>query len=228
MLKKYFILSLLILFNPWFMAVSDATEDASEQESVSTESSEKDQNAKTEDANLKEAEAFIKDLGSKAIHVLTAKKDNPVQQKKEFEEIFINHFAVKSIATFVLGRYRRTATTEEKKEFFELFKQSIADVYTERFKNYQNESFVVSHARPAGGKTKLIRVYSDIKKPNASPIEVEWKVFKDSDGEYRITDVIVEGLSMSTTQRSEYSSIIENHGGSLSGLNKVLKKRLAE
>ena len=46
--------------------------------------------------------------------------------------------------------------------------------------------------------------------------------------EYRITDVIVEGLSMSTTQRSEYSSIIENHGGSLSGLNKVLKQRLAE
>ena len=217
--------ALLLFFSFINISAADAEKDSESTGKTTVQESKNDDGSSTE---LKEAEQFIRELGADAIHVLTAKKDNPEEQKKEFEEIFINHFAVKSIATFVLGRYRRTATTEEKKEFFDLFKKSIADVYTERFKNYENESFVVTHARPAGGKSTLIRVYSEIKKPNSNPIEVEWKVFKKADGKFCITDVIVEGLSMSTTQRSEYSSIIENNGGSVADLNRILKQRLAE
>ncbi len=175
---------------------------------------------------LKESEEFIRDLGAKAIKVLTANKMNPQQQKKEFEEIFVNNFAVKNIATFVLGKYRRRARSEEKKRFFDLFKKSIADIYTERFKNYTNESFKVHRALTSGGKSTVIRVFSEISKEGAPPIDVEWKVFKDKSGKLVISDVIVEGLSMSTTQRSEYASIIDRHRGSLTALNDILEEKL--
>lgn len=175
---------------------------------------------------LKQAEAFVSDLGARAIAVLTTKKDNPAHQRQEFEEIFVNNFAVKQIATFVLGKYRRRASKEEKKRFFELFKKSIADIYTERFKHYKNESFKVQRALESAGKNRLIRVFSEISKEGSAPIDVEWKVFQTKDGKFVISDVIVEGLSMSTTQRSEYSSILDSKRGSLTALNDILEEKL--
>lgn len=187
---------------------------------------------KNEKELLVEAKKFIEDMGAKAIKTLTTKKDKPLEQKKEFEKIFINHFAVKNIATFVLGIHANPKRTsvEDKKEFFKLFKKSIADIYTERFKNYTNESFKVTRATESSGKSGIIRVFSEVSRDGASPIDVEWKIFKsykDDACSFSIADVIVEGFSMSTTQRSEYNAII-NREGSVAGLNRVLEKKLSE
>jgi phospholipid transport system substrate-binding protein len=54
---------------------------------------------------------------------------------------------------------------------------------------------------------------------------VNWRV-RLRDGKYKVIDVMVEGISMGQTQRSEFSSVIRKNGGKVKGLLVELRKRL--
>ena len=60
-------------------------------------------------------------------------------------------------------------------------------------------------------------------------MRVDWRVRRNSTGELRIIDVIVEGISMGQTQRAEFGSVISKNGGRVSGLiAELLKMDLPE
>jgi len=182
-------------------------------------------NSKSSSENLEKAKKFIGDLGARAINTLTSKEMPQIEREEKFEKIFEEAFDLMSIAKFVLGRYRRTATEQEKQEFLTLFKRSMSITYADRFSQYTNELFEITDAKNRDQERGLVRVASIIKRPDAPDVKVEWNVHCNKEKEFKIVDVIVEGVSMSTTQRQEYSSIIEREGGTVSGLNRALKKK---
>ena len=51
---------------------------------------------------------------------------------------------------------------------------------------------------------------------------VDWRL-QQRDGAWRIVDVMVEGVSMMVTQRSEFTALIQREGGSVSALNVRLR-----
>lgn len=178
-----------------------------------------------EEENFDAHIAMIKNLGTEAVDSLTSKTISEEERKLRFEKIFNEAFAVKSIARFVLGRYFRTASQSERAEFFKLFKKTISDIYANKFKNYNNESFTVTHARSLGINNG-VRVYSKIMRPGATPVDIEWKIFTQRDKSLKITDVIVEGISMSATQRSDFSSMLMQNNGKVSALNAALREKV--
>jgi phospholipid transport system substrate-binding protein len=167
---------------------------------------------------------LVDSLGREAIGVLTNNKTTTEVRETKFRELLHRGFDFKSIAKFVLGRYWRTGTDAEKKEYTDLFETMIVQAYSDRFKDYNNEEFLVKSVRSdeGGGMTVL----SEIVRPSGPSIKVEWKIFPAKDTNTpKIFDVKVDGVSMSVTQRSEFASIIQREGGTISGLNKVLKER---
>jgi phospholipid transport system substrate-binding protein len=56
------------------------------------------------------------------------------------------------------------------------------------------------------------------------PVKVDWRV-RNKDGRYKIVDVLVEGVSMSLTQRSDFSSVIQAGGGDVQVLLNHLKQK---
>jgi len=61
----------------------------------------------------------------------------------------------------------------------------------------------------------------------AKPLKVDWRV-RSKGGTYTIIDVMVEGISMIMTQKSEFSSFIKSSGGEFKNLLAELKKRVDE
>ena len=55
-------------------------------------------------------------------------------------------------------------------------------------------------------------------------LEVDWRLTQHN-GAYKISDVIVEGVSMAVTQRSEFASVIQRHGGQVQGLITALRQK---
>ena len=51
-----------------------------------------------------------------------------------------------------------------------------------------------------------------IRPPGAPPIEIDWRL-SVCDGVYKISDIVVEGVSMAATQRSEFAQMIQRNGG---------------
>jgi phospholipid transport system substrate-binding protein len=57
------------------------------------------------------------------------------------------------------------------------------------------------------------------------PLKVNWRVRARGEN-FKIIDIIVEGISMGQTQRSEFASVIRQNGGDIENLLSLLRKRL--
>lgn len=172
--------------------------------------------------DAKAATAFVQGLGDRAIAALADQSVGEAQRKQVFRDLLNENFDVQTIGRFVLGPYWRTATPEQQSEYMELFQKMIVEVYTERFSEYAGEQFKVTGAQPAGSRDAV--VLSQVIRPNGPPVNVSWRVRGKDDG-FKIVDVIVENVSMSQTQRSEFSSVIEGNGGRFDALLDALRRR---
>ncbi len=167
--------------------------------------------------------ALIRELGNRALEVL-GKNVGSTERAARFRQLFREDFDVPAIARFVLGRYWRVATEAEQQEFVRLFEGYIALAYANRLAEYSGETLKVVGSRPDGDASL---VTSEIIRPNgAPPAKVDWRVTR-ADGAYKITDVVVEGVSMAVTQRSEFASVIQRNGGKVEGLLAMLRQKTA-
>ncbi len=165
--------------------------------------------------------AVVTSLGNQALEVLGNNVD-PKLRVARFRQLFSEDFDVPGIARFVLGRYWRVATEPQQQEFVKLFADYIALAYSNRLAEYSGETLHVTGTRPAPDGSV---VSSEIVRPNgAPPAKVDW-VLTPHDGAYKISDVVVEGVSMAVTQRSEFASVIQRNGGQVQGLITALRQK---
>jgi len=69
-------------------------------------------------------------------------------------------------------------------------------------------------------------VSSQIVNPSgAPPVSAEWWVVRTGD-DLRIIDVVVDGVSLVLTLRQEFVAVIEQRGGGVSTLNRMLREKL--
>jgi phospholipid transport system substrate-binding protein len=124
----------------------------------------------------------------------------------------------------VLGRYWRTASDQQKKDFTAAFEDYMINVYWSRFNSYNGETLRVASAQDEGNGTILVT--TDIFRPETGnpPVKVSWSIVKNADG-FKIRDASLEGVSQALTYRDEFASIIERNGGSVDALITQLKER---
>jgi phospholipid transport system substrate-binding protein len=174
-----------------------------------------------DEARLESAKAFVDELIHKAISFLANGDLTHNQRKHKFEKLLLNRFDMKTIARFSLGRYWRTATTAQKKEYFKLFEHMILDVYSKRFGDYKGQKIDIRKARPEARSDILVTSF--ILQDNGTEIQLDWRV-RYKEGRYRVVDVIVEGVSMALTQRADFASVIQRGGGEVSVLLTHLRR----
>ncbi len=170
------------------------------------------------------AQAFIEGLADKAIAALTPPDIPQAEREARARQLLRENFAVETIGQFVLGRHWKAATPEERDEYLRLFEGLIVTTYVDRFKRYTGQRLKVigSRAEPGGD----VMVDSEIERSGGAPISVSWRV-RDENGQPKIVDVYVEGLSMGQAQREDFSSVIRNSGGKVSGLLDEMRKRIS-
>jgi phospholipid transport system substrate-binding protein len=166
------------------------------------------------------AEAFIDKMAQQGIGFLGDASMTDEQRKAEFRKLLNTNFDMSTIGRFALGRYWKSATDAQRSEYMSLFKQMTINVYAQRFSDYKGQKLQVRGSRAEG--TADILVNSDIIQPSGPAVVVDWRVRK-KDGSYKIVDVIVEGVSMAVTQRSDFASVIQRGGGDLNVLLAHLK-----
>ena len=96
--------------------------------------------------------------------------------------------------------------------------------YARRLGNYAGEQLVIEGGRALGDRGALVR--SRIIRPQGEPLQVEWRVRRTAEG-WKIIDVVLQGISMAVTHRSEFTAVIGGHGGRIDGLLKVLRDKTA-
>ncbi len=171
------------------------------------------------------AKSFINSLSDRAIKSLTKQGVPRPERIKRFRELFNDNFAVRTIGKWILGRYWRKASKDQRKEYLNLFEDLIVVSYVDRFAQYTGDGLNIKKTQ--SHNAKVATVFSEIQEPNATKaVRVDWRVGQRKAG-FKILDVVVEGTSMSQTMRSDFGSIIRQKGGKVSGLLEELRKKTA-
>lgn len=168
------------------------------------------------------ARIFIIELAERANTLLSDDSITPMERRDRFRSMFKESFDVPEVARFVLGRYWRKATPEERDEYLRLFEELVVGTWAPRFADYEKDKFTIVGSRAEG--SDFARVSSVLSFGQSDSIRVDWWIGRH-DNTYRIVDIVVEGVSMRVTHRSEFGSVIRNNGGRLDGLLQALRKK---
>jgi phospholipid transport system substrate-binding protein len=170
-----------------------------------------------------DAKKFINNLGEDAITSLTGSNVSESERETRFRNLLESHFDLPGISKFVLGRYWKQATDAQRAEFQKLFEALLVKSYAKTFTQYAGERFQVTDARAQDDGSVVVN--SHINRPNGDVIRLDWRV-EDVGGKLKITDLIVEGVSLRTTRRSEFASAIQSSGGTVAGLLNTLRQKV--
>lgn len=170
------------------------------------------------------AKAFVARLADKAVAALTDPRAPLTEREVRFRRLLNEYFDVRAIGEWVLGRYWKQATPVEREDYLKLFEEMIVTTYLNRFSNYSGETLRVMGATEDGGD---IIVVSAIDRPGAErPLDVGWRVRGYPQG-IKIVDTVVEGVSLSQTQRAEFGAVIRRNSGSVAGLLAEMRRLVA-
>jgi len=113
-------------------------------------------------------------------------------------------FNFEEMSKRALGQHWKKRSPEEKKEFVELFTNILKDAYIGKTDTYNGEKVVLLREKQdsdyAVVQTKFIT-------KNGTEIAVDYSMLNNS-GEWKIYDVIIEGVSMINNYRSQFNNIL--------------------
>ena len=165
---------------------------------------------------------FVQSLGDTALMSLTGKNIPRKTREDRVRKILNDNFDVNAIAKFALGTHWKEASDSQKKEYMSLFEDMIVKTYTTRFEDYSGQTLKVESSEPSGATDHIVT--SQVIQKDGPPVNLQWRV-RNKGGSLHVVDVIVEGVSMSVTQRSDFSSVIQGGGGKLDALLAHLRSR---
>ena len=149
--------------------------------------------------------------------------DTAAAKQERFRQLFRQYFDVEACARSALGTYWRTATALQRQEFVELYEDYVVIGYSTALRALGGESFEVLGSQP--DKEGVI-VSSRIQINGAAPIRVDWRLNPTNHG-YKVTDVIVNGISTASTQHSDLVSVIQRNNGHVPSLLVALREKNA-
>ncbi len=166
--------------------------------------------------------AFVRHFGEQAIAVLADKGLAEDQREKAFRRLLTAGFDIKTIGRFALGRYWRKATEAERAEYGRLFEDLIVATYSYQLSSYAGQGLKVEGVRQQDEKSALVA--SRFLRAEGKPVQLDWRLLRRG-GTWRIVDVVVEGMSMALSQRSEFKSVIKSNGGRVEALLEKLREK---
>tara|TARA_A100001015_G_scaffold185998_1_gene206950 strand:+ start:1672 stop:2265 length:594 start_codon:yes stop_codon:yes gene_type:complete len=170
------------------------------------------------------ASEFISDLTFKASDILSSKLT--VEEKIiQLERIGEESVDIDGVGLYTLGKYRKTLTDTQKKQYKELFRNYFLKSFSGRLVGYSDAKIAVLSEEVKNEKYTI--VYSKLIGTSDRPeVKIDWRIYTKDPENPLIRDLIIEGLSLARTQKEEFNSIIVNNDGNIEALFENLTKFL--
>lgn len=161
-------------------------------------------------ATLDDARSFVDHVGSQALVFIGDKSASKEAKQKKLEGLFAGSVDIPWVGKFVLGRFWRQATPEQRERYLKEYSSFLTLHYAGRFADYSGGSYKLTDANAdeEGNFTVTMKIISQ----EGQEVLVDYRLHETDAKQLRIYDVIVEGVSLIATQRSEFASVLGNKG----------------
>lgn len=161
--------------------------------------------AKADEAQVR---GYVDQLAGQAMGILKAPGDKAGKQA-QLETLFKQSVDIPWIARFVLGRHWNSATPAQQQQYVANYETFLVRNYTKRLTQYTDEGYKVTGVRQESGGTYAVSV--EITQPDGPSIYTDYRI-RDTNGSLKVVDIVIEGVSLVTTQRSEFDSVVQRKG----------------
>ncbi len=175
--------------------------------------------------DTKQAAAFLENLQEKAASRLGDTSVSEKEKEDHFRKLFNENFDVTAIGRFVIGRYWRGASEADQKAFLAVFEDAMVQRFLPLLAENSSERFKIGTVTRDSNSDNMALIESRIDRPEGEPYRVTWRV-RENNGDFKILDIVAEGVSMAITLRSEYGTVLKNNGGNLPPLTEALREKV--
>ncbi len=158
----------------------------------------------------------------KAEHALL--KQQPERIYALIEKQVLPHFDFLSMSAWVLGKYWRRASKEQKLRFIQAFRTLLVRTYGTALLDYTDQEirFLPLRDDPANGD---VTVRSEVRQPGGKSIAINYRLHRRN-GVWKVYDVSVDGVSLVANYRTSFATEIRQQG--LDALIERLEQRNRE
>jgi phospholipid transport system substrate-binding protein len=126
------------------------------------------------------------------------------------EEKIIPHVDFEEATRLAVGRSWRQASPEQRKQLVTEFRRMLVRTYSNAISAYQGQTMKVMPLHMKEGDTD-VTVRNQYIRPGAKPVQLDYQMHKVG-SEWKIYDIVVEGVSLVLTYRSEFDAVVKQEG----------------
>jgi len=141
------------------------------------------------------------------------------QMYGDFERIFVTYADVPAIARSALGTASKQASAAQMADFTKAYQGYISRKYGRRFREFIGGKIEVTDAKPYKSYYEVI---STATLQGQAPFDLRWWV-GDKSGRQLFFNIIIEGVNMLASERTEVGSLLDANGGDVGKLITALK-----
>jgi phospholipid transport system substrate-binding protein len=145
---------------------------------------------------------------NKVLDVLRNKGIKEAAKKEALRSVYAEMFDQVELARWSLGNNWNKLTEAQRKEFIDLFEQVLEKAYVDKILAYTDEKITFDREVPIS-KTRVEVQTRVVTKSKEIPIN--YRVVQESDGTWKVYDVVVENVSLVMNYRSQFNDILSKN-----------------
>lgn len=114
----------------------------------------------------------------------------------------------------VMGQFYRQATDAQRTQFTATFRKSLIRTYANGMAAYDNQK-IIFKPFAAGDDPKKAQVDMDIITAGNGAVPVTYQLVLNAKGEWKVKNVIINGMNLGLTFRNQFASTVESNRGNL-------------
>lgn len=167
-------------------------------------------------SNYSDEEKFVSTFTEEAISILSNDTINDSEKTKAFTSLVMSSIDLPLISKFVLARSWKESSDDQKQRYLIAFKDYFVNSYANKLDQYSGEKIAIIDSEEAG---KYVIVNSNIVREGTDTLKInlKWRLL-NRDGQIKIIDLNIEGISLIIAQREEFQSFLANNNYDLDKL----------
>ena len=168
-----------------------------------------------------EPDVFVQSTVNRASLILSKNisKEEKINQLKEIAKETVD---IKGVGFYSLGSIRKSLDNDQKKKYLELFEAYFLKSFSSRLAEYTNPEIQVNNKKILNKNYTIVNSVL-VGTSERSEVKIDWRIYTKSLENPLIRDLIIEGLSLTRTQKEEFSSILNSNDGDINALFKTLE-----
>lgn len=161
-----------------------------------------------------EAVRLVKETTDRVIRQVKADREALVNNEaliyELVNEVVLPHFNFERMSKWVLGRYWREASPEQRQRFEQEFRQLLVKTYATALTEYSDQEIEYLPVR-VRTEDEDVLVRTEVRQGGGYTIPITYNMHRNDD-RWMVYDVTIEGVSLVSNYRSSFAGQIRSHG----------------